>query len=161
VSPDCRSFALISRDRIARNYRALRRAAGEGAEVAGVVKANAYGHGAVEVSRILVAEGARWLAVSSVEEGVALRDAGIRARILVMAGFLPFERDAVVGYDLTPAVPSLEDIAELDRMAHARGRPLPYHLKSTAGWAAWARAPTPERSPPPSPPRRARNWKGS
>ena len=61
----------------------------------GVVKADAYGHGAVEVSRILTAEGAEWLAVSSVPEGVALRRAGIQARILVMTGFLPFEWEAL------------------------------------------------------------------
>ena len=61
-----------------------------GVEALGVVKADAYGHGAVEVSRVLVAEGARWLAVSSVDEAVALRCAGIATRILwVIAGLMP------------------------------------------------------------------------
>ncbi|HWQ55327.1 MAG TPA: alanine racemase [Bryobacteraceae bacterium] len=133
MSPHFRSYALISRDRIARNYRAVRQAVGPAVEIAGVVKANAYGHGAAEVSRVLIGEGARWLAVSSVEEGVALRDEGIRARILVMAGFLPFELEAVAEYNLTPAVPSLSEIAALDRMAEACGRPLPYHLKLDTG----------------------------
>ena len=63
-----------------------------------VVKADAYRHGAVEVSRALEAEGARWLAVSNVEEGIALRQAGIRARILVMADFLPEERAALAEF---------------------------------------------------------------
>ena len=54
-----------------------------------VVKADAYRHGAIEVSRVLVGNGAQWLAVSNVEEGVALREAGIETRILVMADFLP------------------------------------------------------------------------
>ena len=67
----------------------------DAAEIMPVVKADAYRHGAVEVSRALEAEGARWLAVSNVEEGVALRQAGIRARILVMADFLPAEREAL------------------------------------------------------------------
>ena len=49
-------------------------------------------------------EGARWLGVSSVDEGVTLRSAGIAARILVMAGFLPHETQALLDYDLTPAV---------------------------------------------------------
>ncbi len=64
----CRSWVEISRSRIARNFGALRAALGPEVETACVVKADAYGHGAVEVSRTLVGEGARWLAVSSVEE---------------------------------------------------------------------------------------------
>src|SRR5574340_496207 len=99
-APPFRSYALISREQIARNYRSVRAAAGPGVEALGVVKADAYGHGAVEVSRVLVAEGARWLAVSSVDEGVTLRSSGIGARILVMAGFLPHEREALAEYDL-------------------------------------------------------------
>ena len=71
VPPPFRSYVLVSREQIARNYRNVRSVVGPGVEVAGVVKADAYGHGALEVSRVLVAEGARWLAVSSVEEGVA------------------------------------------------------------------------------------------
>ena len=87
MPPPYRSYVLVSLDRIARNYRNVRAAVGPGVEVMAVVKANAYGHGALAVSRTLVGEGAKWLAVSSVDEGVALRTAGIAARILVMAGF--------------------------------------------------------------------------
>ncbi len=91
-----RSWVEISRRRIADNYRAAREAVGPEVETVCVVKADAYGHGAIEVSRTLIAEGARWLAVSSAEEGVALRQAGIAARILVMADCQPFARDAVL-----------------------------------------------------------------
>jgi alanine racemase len=104
-------------------------------EVLGVVKADAYGHGAAEVSSILESEGAKWLAVSSVDEGIALRRAGRKARILVMAGFLPQEREALLEYELTPAVHSLEDIAELDRFAMAAQKPISYHLKIDTGMA--------------------------
>ena len=66
-----------------------------------MVKADAYGHGMVEVARVLAGEGAKWLAVSSVDEGVTLRAAGIReARILVMGGFLPYEAPALLEFDL-------------------------------------------------------------
>ena len=116
---------LVSREQIARNYRNVRSVVGPGVEVAGVVKADAYGHGALEVSRVLLAEGARWLAVSSVEEGVQLRAGGIRdARILVMGGFLPYEGDAVVENNLTPAVHSLAQIRDVDRLAAAAGKPI-------------------------------------
>jgi alanine racemase len=82
----------VSRETIANNFLSVRAAVGAAVEVMPVVKADAYRHGAVEVSRILEAADARWLAVSSVEEGVLLRQAGIRTRILVMADFLPSER---------------------------------------------------------------------
>jgi alanine racemase len=133
MPPPYRSYVLVSLDRIARNYRNVRAAVGPAVEVMGVVKADAYGHGALAVSRTLVREGAKWLAVSSVDEGVALRLAGIPARILVMAGFLPQEREAIIEYDLTPTAHSLADIAELDAMAERAGRPLPFHLKIDSG----------------------------
>ncbi len=128
-TPPFRSYVSISRSIIAANFRQVREAVGPGVEVAGVVKADAYGHGALEVSRILEQEGARWLAVSSVEEGVALRRAGRSSRILVMAGFLPYERAALTEYDLTPAAHSLEDIAELGNL----DKPIAYHLKIDSG----------------------------
>jgi len=133
MPPPYRSYVLVSLDRIARNYRNVRAAVGPGVQVMAVVKADAYGHGALAVSRTLVREGAQWLAVSSVDEGVALRLAGIPSRILVMAGFLPQEREAVMEYDLTPTAHSLEDIAELDRMAERAGLPLAFHLKIDSG----------------------------
>src|SRR5215471_12533831 len=96
VSPPFRSYVLVSREQIARNYRAVRDVVGSDIAVAGVVKADAYGHGALEVARVLVNEGARWLAVSSVDEGVQLRSGGIHnARILVMGGYLAYEGKAL------------------------------------------------------------------
>ena len=133
VHPPYRSYVLISKAQIAANYREVCRAVGPGVDVLGVVKADAYGHGAVEVARVLVAEGARWLAVSSVDEGANLRCAGVQARILVMAGFLAHEGAALVDYDLTPTVHSLEDLAEVERLARASGKPLRYHLKIDSG----------------------------
>src|SRR5260221_10109191 len=128
-----RSYVSISRARIAANVREVLNAVGPGVTVCGVVKADAYGHGALEVSRILEQEGARWLAVSSVEEGIALRQAGRSSRILVMAGFLRHEREALLEYDLTPAVHSLDDVASLEQFAAAGSRQVRYHLKIDSG----------------------------
>jgi len=133
VSAPYRSYVLVSREQIARNYRAVRAVVGPRVEVAAVVKADAYGHGALEVSRIVTAEGAKWLAVSSVEEGVTLRQNGIGARILVMGGFLPHEREAITEFDLTPAVHSLEQMAQMDRIAERAGTGIRYHLKIDSG----------------------------
>ncbi len=133
AGPHFRSHVEISRAQIAANYRAVRQAVGGHVEVLGVVKADAYGHGAVEVSRVLEGEGARWLAVSSVDEGVVLRNAGIRARILVMGGCLRCEYPALGEYALTPAIHSLEELGELDGYCRTSGDALPYHLKIDTG----------------------------
>lgn len=119
-----RSWVEVSRSRIRENYRAVRALVGEAAAIMPVVKADAYRHGAIEISRVLESEGVEWLAVSNVEEGVALRTAGIGARILIMADFLPEERAALEEFRLTPVIHSLDDVA------HAR---VPYHLKIDSG----------------------------
>jgi alanine racemase len=118
-----RSWLEVSLGQIRSNYRAVRAVVGESVDIMPVVKADAYRHGAVAVSHALEDEGARWLAVSNVEEGVALRQAGITARIVVMADFLP-PPGALNEFQLTPVVHSLEDIATVAT---------PYHLKIDSG----------------------------
>ncbi|HLK22854.1 MAG TPA: alanine racemase [Bryobacteraceae bacterium] len=128
-----RSWVEISLPQIARNFQTIREVVGPQVEVMPVVKADAYRHGAIEVSRCLTKQGARWLAVSNVEEGVVLRESGVTARILVMADFLPGERQSLLDFNLTPVIHSLEDIAEWDRLAAAKGVAAPYHLKIDSG----------------------------
>lgn len=128
-----RSWLEVSLSQIAANFRAIRKAAGSGVTVMGVVKADAYRHGAVEVSRVLEEAGARWLAVSNVHEGIALRESGIGSRILVMADFLPASRPLFLDYDLTPAIHSLEGVREYERLAAGAGKAAPFHLKIDSG----------------------------
>ena len=128
-----RSWVEISLKQIADNFNAVRGVVGPNVEVMPVVKADAYRHGAVEVSRMLIKAGARWLAVSNVEEGAILRDRGIAARILVMADFLPSERAGLFDYQLTPVIHSLHDIQEWDQLCAARGAAGAYHLKIDSG----------------------------
>lgn len=128
-----RSWVEISLKQIVDNFGAVRSVVGPDVEVMPVVKADAYRHGAVEVSRALSAAGARWLAVSNVEEGAILRDHGIKARILVMADFLSAERAGLLDYSLTPVIHSLPDIAEWDQLAAARAVTANYHLKIDSG----------------------------
>jgi alanine racemase len=139
-----RSWVEVSRQQIGDNFTAIRCLVGDSVEVMPVVKADAYRHGAVEVSRVLESRGARWLAVSNTEEGVTLRDAGVRARILVMADFLPFTREAMLAYDLTPVIHSLEDIAELNRLARVRETSYKFHLKVDTGMGRLGVLPDPE-----------------
>ena len=119
-----RSWVEVSRGRLRENFRAVRALVCPAVEVMPVVKADAYRHGALEVSRLLEADGARWLAVSSVEEGTVLRREGIAARILVMADYLAEERTALEEFGLTPVIHNLEDV---------RGARVPYHLKIDSG----------------------------
>jgi alanine racemase len=128
-----RSWVEVSLRRIAENFQSIRALVGDQVEVMPVVKADAYRHGAVEVSNTLQAEGARWLAVSNTDEGIALRDSGIRTRILVMADFLPFSREALLAYQLTPVIHSLDDLKALNQLAARREQRIAYHLKVDSG----------------------------
>jgi alanine racemase len=139
-----RSWVEVSRAQIAENFHAIRRVVGPDVEVMSVVKADAYRHGAVEVSQTLEAHGARWLAVSNTDEGVVLREAGIRAQILVMADFLPFTREALLAHDLTPVIHSLADLAELERIAVRLGRTARCHLKIDTGMGRLGARETPD-----------------
>lgn len=131
-----RSWVEVSLGTIRANYRAVKGVVGDAAEIMPVVKADAYRHGAAQVSQALEAEGAPWLAVSNVEEGVALRQAGIRARILVMADFLHREREALREFALTPVVHSLADIPLAGEA---------YHLKIDTGMGRLGTRATPEQ----------------
>jgi alanine racemase len=140
-----RCWVEISLKQIADNFDAIRNVVTPAVEVMPVTKADACGHGAMEVARVLCARGAGWLAVSSTEEGVRLRDAGIIARILVMADFLPWERAAALEYELTPVIHRLADIGEWNQLNRERGRVGNYHLKIDSGmWRLGTRADAPE-----------------
>lgn len=128
MSQAARCYVEISRSQIAANYRSVQKAVGASTMIMGVVKANAYGHGAVEVARVLSAEGVKWLAVSSVEEGISLREAGIDCRVLVMAGVMSWEHEAIREFRLTPVAHSLDDLRLFDQ-----GGPLDVHLKIDTG----------------------------
>ncbi len=113
------------------------RAAGAGtAHVPGViavVKANAYGHGAVPVARALEDAGAMMLAVADVEEGVELRQAGVRAPILVFGALSVSDTAGVFDHDLTPTISSPAAGRSLAQAAAVRERLLAYHLKIDTG----------------------------
>jgi alanine racemase len=128
IPPSARCHVEISRSQLAANYRAVRDAVAPATGIIGVVKADAYRHGAVEVARVLASEGIEWLAVSSVDEGAVLRAAGIRTRVLVMAGVMGWERDAVRELHLTPVVHSLDELR-----AWNEGALIDVHLKVDTG----------------------------
>jgi alanine racemase len=100
------SWATVDLDAIRHNARALAEYASP-AELLTVVKADAYGHGALPVARAALDTGVRWLGVALVEEGVALRDEGIEARILLLSEPPAAAATTVVEHQLTPTVYSI------------------------------------------------------
>lgn len=117
---------------IADNARVIARLAGSA--LCAVVKADAYGHGAPTVARALEASGAvAGFAVSLVEEGVELRDVGVRAPVLVMGPSQAGGIAEMAGRELTPVVSAAADLDELAAVVARRGRPLEVHLKVDTG----------------------------
>lgn len=129
-------WAEISLAAITRNLRAIQKHVGAQRKVLCIVKANAYGHGAVPVARALEAAGAACFGVTCVAEGIELREAGIRRPILVLSGFWPGEEMLLVTHRLTPAIYSLDQWRHLERSFHGvshENLPLGVHLKVDTG----------------------------
>jgi alanine racemase len=124
-----------------RNLRAIR-ARALGRRVIAVVKADAYGHGAVLVARTLAADGCDAFAVISVDEALELRDAGVREPILVLGGLLePEEADTALARDVTPVVSRIDALDWLAKAASRASRPAVFHLKLDTGMGRLGLAP--------------------
>jgi alanine racemase len=128
------TWAEVSLATLRQNFRAVQKHVGPGVTVCAVVKADAYGHGAVECSRALEAEGARWLGVTSLDEAIPLRDADIHSDILLMTGFWRGEETEIVRLRLTPTVWEPWHVEYMEKAAAALGVARhPVHLKVDSG----------------------------
>ena len=128
------TWADVSLTALRQNFRTVQKHVGPGVTICAVVKADAYGHGAVECSRALEAEGARWLGVTSLDEAIPLREAGVRANILLMTGFWRGEESEIVRLNLTPTVWEPWHLESLEKAAAALGVARhPVHLKVDTG----------------------------
>jgi len=129
-------WAEISLKRILHNLQVIRQHIGPKPKILAVVKSNAYGLGAVPISKALDRDGVDWFGVTSADEGVELREAGIRKPILILTGFWPGEEKRLVENHLTPVVTRVEDLRHLERAAKsADGKTscLRFHLKINTG----------------------------
>ena len=132
------TWAEVSRSALRSNYQALRAQAHQvDADIAGVVKANAYGHGAAEALKTLANAGCRWFAVTSVEEALTLEPRTPESRMLVLSGLYAGEAAAAVHGGLTPILASVEQIVWLaDAVEQAsKHEPYPFHLEIDTGMA--------------------------
>jgi alanine racemase len=121
-SPIRPTEARVDLAALADNYRRLREAVGPRVGVVAVVKADAYGHGAVPVARLLEGLGVRGFGVATVEEGLELREAGVRAPVLVMGAAFGRDHREVIERELTPIVGDPGDVERFASAARAAGR---------------------------------------
>lgn len=131
------NWAEVSLPALRHNFRTLQKHVGPDVAICAVVKCDAYGHGAQECALALQQEGAKWFGVTSTDEGVILRDAGVAERVLVMCGVNRGEEEDALRLSLTPAVFRLQDVEALAQAA-ARQRPtsrIAIHLKIDTGMA--------------------------
>ncbi|MBS0152839.1 MAG: alanine racemase [Nitrospira sp.] len=127
------TFATVDLTALAYNLSQIRRLLSPSCDIMPVVKANAYGHGAIETARALVQQKVGYLAVFSIEEAVALRQAGIAISMLVLGPFFPQQVEDLIAYRLTPVVSDLSIIEVLAHAARSRTTPYSIHLKVETG----------------------------
>lgn len=117
----------------AQNVRSVRACLSPSCDLMAVVKADAYGHGAVPLAQVALCEGAAWLAVARCQEGMNLRHHGIDARILVLGAVCPEEAASLIAYRLTPVVSSPDEMHWLEREAARLGVCQAIHVKIDTG----------------------------
>lgn len=128
-----RVLALIDLDALAYNIRNIRAKTKKGTGIIGVVKADAYGHGAFEAAEVLLENGADWLAVAVVDEGINLRKHGIDVPILIL-GYTPKLRfEDIVNYNIIQTVYSYEEAENLSQTALSLGKTAAVHIKIDTG----------------------------
>jgi alanine racemase len=130
------TWAEISLSLLRENFRAVQAYVGPRVTVCAVIKADAYGHGATPCALALEAAGAKWLGVTTTDEGMPLRSAGVRNRILLMTGFWRGEEEEVVRQNLTATVWEPWHVEVLNDAAQRLGAARqPIHLKIDTGMA--------------------------
>jgi len=138
-----KSWLEISAARLAENFRAVQSVAGAAVEALAVIKANAYGHGALLCAPVLVEAGARWLGVSDVGEGAAIRESFPHSgtRLMVMCAMELTDAPQMVAHGLTPVVWTPEQVAAMERAARSAGHRVNVHLEIETGMARQGAAP--------------------
>ena len=128
-----RAWAEINLDHIAHNVREIRHITNKKAEIMGVVKADAYGHGVMEVTKTLLGNGVSRLAVSMLDEAIQLRKNGVCVPILVLSYTDPVRAEEVIDYDITQTVFSHDLAGALSAAAVKLDKKVKIHIKIDTG----------------------------
>lgn len=126
-------WAEISRAQLKNNLALIRRHVSPQRKILAVVKADAYGHGAVPVGRALEQAGVDALGVAAVSEGIELRSAGIRTPIIVLTGFFPGEEKLLLEHNITPGITEIGQLERLEKAAVQAGGRVRCHVKVDTG----------------------------
>lgn len=127
------TYATVNLAALAHNLSCIKRYLSPGCDVLAIVKANAYGHGAEETARALARQGIGRFAVASLDEGIALRQAGISASIVVLGALFEEQVSDLVAHKLTPVVSDGQILPALAKAARSHTAPYPIHLKVETG----------------------------
>ena len=128
-----RSWVEVDLGHFAANWAEMRRLVGPDVKILQVVKADAYGHGAIEISNAALRNGASALGVANADEGVQLRVSGITAPVLILSPATGSEIDQIIKYNLTPSVSDLEFAREFQKKAYKAGIRAPLHVEVDTG----------------------------
>ncbi|CAM0496714.1 alanine racemase [Thermoanaerobacter kivui] len=125
--------AEIYLDNIVNNLNEVKRLIGNKVKIMGVVKANAYGHGACQVAKVLIENGVSYLAVATVDEALELRDCGIKSPILIFDYTPLTQAKDLIEYHITQTVFDIKYVRELGKMALNKGKKAKVHVKIDTG----------------------------
>ena len=128
-----RSWVEVDLGHFAANWAEMKRLVGPDVKILQVVKADAYGHGAIEISNAALKNGASCLGVANADEGVQLRVSGITAPILILSPATDSEIDQIIKYNLIPSVSDLGFAREFQKKAHKAGIRAPIHVEVDTG----------------------------
>jgi alanine racemase len=126
------TWAEVSLSKLRRNYERIRHLAGP-RKVMAVIKADAYGHGAIPVAKTLAQSGVDWFGVATVEEALELREAGVEQPVLLLGGLYMSDPAHLIEYRLTPSVSSTMRLDTYAECARRYSRPIEFHLKVDTG----------------------------
>jgi alanine racemase len=135
------TYALIDLSALEHNLAQVRHCLSPGCDILAVVKADAYGHGAVSVSQVLISRGITRFGVATLAEGILLRQAGIAHQILVMGAVLPDQFPEVIAHGLTPVMYDLDTADHLARLLRDRRERYRVHIKVDTGMGRLGLAP--------------------
>ncbi|TSA23271.1 alanine racemase, partial [bacterium] len=128
-----RSWTIIDLDNFRHNVKQLRNYLSADTQYMQIVKADAYGHGSVEIAREASKLGIQWLGVANTDEGVLLRLENIDKRILILSPSFDTEIETLISYDLTPSISDMHFAQTLDAYAKKHHKNLPIHILFDTG----------------------------
>ena len=127
------TWVEIDLNALRHNLLAIKKRVGPQINILGIVKADAYGHGDYEVSRVLLSNGVEMLGIAIVEEGIQLREKGIKTPLLILGGIFEEQIDTVIQYDLTPTVYDLKLADVLSKRAYHFNKVIKVHVYVDTG----------------------------